>query len=76
MCRLSPFQSVSQVSGQNVDELGVGRWLLKFSPSNQVQKAVVGIASTALNKSAKIALHTARRCVEMLRRLHIKSLCN
>ena len=28
MCRLSPFQSVSQVSGQNVDELGIGRWLL------------------------------------------------
>ena len=36
--RLSPCRSISQVSGQNVDKLGIGRRLSQFSPGNQVQK--------------------------------------
>ena len=76
MCRPSPFQSVSQVSGQNVDKLGIGRRLSQFSPGNQVQKAVVRIIPTALNKRAEIALDAAGRGLKMRRRLCIEALGN
>ena len=74
--RLSPCGSVSQVSGQDVNELGVGRRLLQLRRGNQIQKTVVWIIPTALNERAEVAFDTTGRGIKMCCRLRIEAFGN